>query len=550
MCFAGMTAVNAKAATVSVVSPQRQWLTILALFVAAALPLLTTDVLPLIDFYNHMARYFVLANIDHVPVLAENYQANWIILPNIGLDVLVTAALAFVPQTMADNLTILFVFAVQYGGILYFNRAATGRTSALVALLALPLLYSFILNWGFANFLLGIGMLFWGAGWWLQQRLRQPNRLVVALPVACIIAVLIFFIHGVAFAIYGLLLGAIEIGLFWQKRPRRLLDLLAAMVPLAVQAIVPVMLFLSSRISGASGGISNAEDSARRLAHDGQLADRVWELLLYRLTTIVRVAEGPTLMFDIISMALMLGLILLLVRWRRLRLVSFIWPGLLLAALLIVAVPPAMFGIGYISDRMPLFAAFLLVAGLRPQLTGDARERRVIAAMAALVALRLLVIGVTWHGYAADNRDFATVASALPPGQLVETLAVGGGRLDTQHRRCQMYGPMLVSNHGAVSRLFAGAASQPIIVRGPLLAAIASTPRPKLSQMKVDPAAFDTAIANVSKSKFPWLFLCDAGRLTRPLPPGLEMVAARGRFSLLRVNNADALAAAGGTGPG
>ncbi|MBC7507059.1 MAG: hypothetical protein H7267_15285 [Sandarakinorhabdus sp.] len=123
---------------------------------------------------------------------------------------IITALMKLVPPRLIAHITVILIFAVQYGGILYSNRILTGRTSVVTALLAVPLLYSFILNWGFANFLLGLGLLFWGAGWWLQER----HRLAVALPVAIALATLIFLVHGLAFALYGILLGSLEIGIF------------------------------------------------------------------------------------------------------------------------------------------------------------------------------------------------------------------------------------------------------------------------------------------------------------------------------------------------
>lgn len=516
-------------------SYSRNLFSIIAIFFVAIIPLFSTSILPLIDFYNHVARYYVLSNINDISYLKSNYTPNWIVIPNIGLDLITIGLMKIFPVRFVAHIAIILVFLVQYGGVLYFNRALTGKWSRFVALLIVPLLYSFILNWGFANFLLGLGLSFWGAGWWVQQRKQNPNRMAVALPIACVFAVAIFFAHGVAFALHGLLLGSIEIGLFWQSKPRRPAALVGAMILLVVQAVIPVLLFLSARISAVSAGITNADDSARRLARSGQLGQRIWELIEYRITTIVRVSEGPSFLFDALTLAAMLCLIFLLLRWGRLHFVAVLWPAVVLAGLLIVAVPPTMFGIGYISDRMPLFGAFVLVAGLQPTFRGDAREKWVIGAIAGLIGLRLLAIGINWQAYREDNLAFAAVASKLPPGQLVETIVVGGGRLDTRNRRCQMYGPLMISEHYGVSRIFAGSASQPIIIHGPLLDAINSRDRPRMTQLKINLSAYDDTIAKFAESKFPWLLLCDANRLKRPLPAGLETVAAAGRFSLLRV---------------
>ena len=54
------------------------------LFFLALVPLLATPVLPLIDFYNHLARFYVLAHVGSDPLLAANYRAHWSLVPISG----------------------------------------------------------------------------------------------------------------------------------------------------------------------------------------------------------------------------------------------------------------------------------------------------------------------------------------------------------------------------------------------------------------------------------------------------------------------------------
>lgn len=499
------------------------WL-LLLIFAVALVPLLATPVLPFIDFYNHMARYHVLATLDEDPVLAANYVAAWGILPNIGLDVLITAALAVVPQTMIAHVTAVLLFAAQYGGVLVFNRALTGRTHWLTAVLIVPLLYSFILNWGFANFLLGLGLMFGACGWWLFWR----HRLVVALPVALVAACLIFLVHGIAFALYGLTLGALEIGLWWQSKPRRIGRLATSMAALAVQAVAPVILFAMAATSKSAEGLTNADESVARLARSGDLAGRLWRLAEYRLQTILRVAEGPSLWFDAAALMLTLVAIVLLLRRGQLRLPGAALPVLAMGLLLVAVVPPAMFGVGYIADRMPLFLALLVVGCLA------VRGRPAPALAAALVAItlvRLAAITIDWGGYAADNRDFRQVAAALPPGTLVEYVFTHTERLDPA-RRCQMYGPMLIAEHGSVGRLFANATQQPLQVRGSLQAAMSAETRPSFAE-RSRPDYVPRVVQAAGRAGFPWLLLCDGDDVT--LPPGARLAARSGRFRLLHL---------------
>jgi hypothetical protein len=321
-----------------------------AIFGVAILPVLTTPIIPIIDFYNHLARYFVLATLDQTPFLQRSYASAWAILPNIGLDLIGTALLKWVDPMRAGHIMVLAMMANLYASVLVFNHRLTGRSSMLTAILLVPLLYSFIFTWGFANFLFGLGLCFWGASWWLAWR-RRPW---VGIPVACVIAVAIFLCHGLAFALYGLLLGGLELGFFLTSRERRFSSLAAYGAALAVQAVAPAILFLISATATVSGGVTGADETVRKLIHTGGLADRIVQIIVYRLQTIFRVAEGPSLWFDVVSLILTVALLAALA-WRgRLRLHPVAWPAMAIAAALVIIVPPGMFGVAYVADRMPL----------------------------------------------------------------------------------------------------------------------------------------------------------------------------------------------------
>ena len=353
-------------------------------FVLACLPVVISPVLPTIDFYDHLNRYFVLAKLSGRPFLGENYQSNWSLLPNIGLDVLGTGLMRWGDPSLVPKIITLFVFLVQYSGVLAFNRVLTGRFSVVTGILCAPLLYSFIFVWGFANFLLGIGLVFWGAAAWLALR----RRLAIAIPAGMVFGLVIFLTHGVAFALYGISLGGLELG-FFLLEGEGLKAFLQRMAALAVQAVAPAALFFVSATAKASGGVTTAGESLHQLAHRGSLAQRLTDLALYRLQTIVRVAEGPTLWFDVTTLAATAALVLWLAARGRVSLPKIIWPALLIGAILIVIVPPAMFGVGYVSDRMPLFFAFVLVGGLAFRVRFDRVDAVPVGLLIALAAVRV-----------------------------------------------------------------------------------------------------------------------------------------------------------------
>ncbi len=500
-----------------------------ALFLIATLPVLSVPVLPMIDFYDHLSRYFVLSHIDANGFLQQNYQSAWGILPNIGLDILGTGLMKVAGPLSVAHVIVLVIFAVQYFGILFFNRQLTGRPSLLVGVLAVPLLYSFIFTWGFANFLLGLGLVFWAAGFWIALR----RRLVLAAAVGSLCAVVIFLTHGVAFALYGLLVGALEFGFLWKEKRLQIGPMARSVAALGVQAIAPVLLFKLSATSKAAEGFTNADESVRKLAHTGMLADRLRDLAVYRFETIWRVAETPLAWLDAASFVAALGILGALIARRRVRLDGRVWAAIALGLVLVAIVPPTLFGVGYIADRMPLFLAFTVVGALVADGRKDRFDRLCQAALVALVIARLAVIGVGWRQYSDDFDAYLTTTKALQPGRVVVYVSAARvNRLDARPR-CEMFGPLMIPLRGEAAPLFAYGSQQPIRLSGALKSAVDAQP----TMTGPRPISFqdDLIAAAVRLQRFDYVLICDAERLTRPLPMGAQVVSHSGRFTLVKI---------------
>lgn len=503
------------------------------LFIVALIPIISTPVLPLIDFYNHLARYFVLSHVEHSEFLKENYASNWSILPNIGMDVIGTLLLSMFPPLMSAKILAILIFATIYSGALYLNRQISGSWSPLVAILLVPLLYSYIFIWGFANFLFGLGLALWSAGWWLRTR----HRLVLALPVAAALAVLIFLAHGLAFALYGILVGALELGLFLASADRRLGVAAKYFVALALQALVPAIMFISTTTAKAQTGLTNADESVRRLLDNNELVERIAELLRYRLQTIVRVAEGPNIWFDILTLSATAGLVLALTANGRIRFTPMTWPAIGLAAILVIVTPPALFGVGYVADRMPLFLALIIVASITPQLRRDGFERICIAAILALTVIRIGYITYDWQKYRRDFAEFRAISEAIPPQSLVTGFSISLKEHVDTAPRCEMYGPLLIAIGGQAGPLFANATQQPLRLVGDLRKGADAMPRAgALSDL--DAPTFFTRYINAAHAAgyYQYMLICKAERLQEPLPPGAAVVAKTNRFTLVRLH--------------
>ena len=493
------------------------------LFIIAMSPLAVTPVLPLIDHYNHLVRFYVLAHLDSSPLLQQHYRAQWTVTPDMGLDFLAIPLLRVAPPLVAAHLIVMGVLALLYSGALYFNRALTGQRSVLVAVLMLPLLYSYILNWGFMNFLLGLGIVFWGGGWWLRHR----RDLRVGVPVASLFALATFFTHGVAFAMYGVLLVSLEMGIFFDSPDRDVRKLTRTLCWVAIQAVIPALLFIWWRLNTVP--LSIPEFSGGPLPpppHNG----------LYRLKGILRVEEGPAYWFDIATFVLQTVLALILLAQGRLSIARKAWPLIAISIMLVAAVPSQMFGAFYISDRVPLFAALCLLGAVSfTAAQWTTWSRFACGALVAIVFVRIGAIAADWRGYARDYREFKSIAEKIPPGSMTLGVMVGSGHHETGVSRCEMYGPLLVTNYGQIGPTFDDANQHPLVLTGALKRANDSLARNArvTNEMTTD---FNPYMTTAAASGYDHLLVCNPKMLTHPFPAGMNVIAETPRFALLRVN--------------
>lgn len=494
------------------------------LFAAAMLPLLATPVLPLIDLYNHVARFFVLSHLGSSSVLPTYYESHWSLLPDMGVDVLATPLLTFVPPLIAAHLIVVFIMAVIFGGVLYFRRMVTGQRSLLVAAMLLPLLYSYILNWGFANFLLGLGFAFWGAGWWFSHR----DRPWLAVPVSCVISILIFLTHGLAFGLYGVMVAALEVGLFVRAPTHRPLDLVRALCLTAIQAIIP-LLFLLFWMGGTKPPTEALQSvSLESMGYPPGFAGRA----LKRLVPILRVEEGPSYAFDIATFLIQAAAVFFLFWRRQIRIAPMCWPLLIAAALTVGVGVPQLFGVSYITDRMPLFAGLALLGVLSFRAEPWPLASRIAGAvLVGVVVVRLAAVAMSWHAYGAQYREFQSVAAHIPPGSLTIGVGIGSGFHETNVPRCEMYGPLLVSQYGQAGPLFADAKQQPLGLVGRLKDAVATL---HANQPLERPSDYARFMSDAASAGFDYMLVCNAHLLTQPYPDNAALVAQTAHFALLR----------------
>jgi hypothetical protein len=383
-----------------------RWFAVVGLLaVVLAAPFALVDVPPVLDYPNHLARYFVLAHPDD-PVLSLMYAPHWGILPNLGMDILGVAMLRITDVYLGGKILLALSLFAPVIGVMTYHRVAFGRTSywplgaGLVA-------YNGVFFLGFMNFLLSVGLaLIAGAGW---IALRRRELLLAPIAAGAFATAAIFFCHIVGTALFAVLIGADEASLLWKRlnsgslKPR---DLGCAAGAVAAALSPAAILYFLSPLNARAESVG-----------DWRGMSKLWRILTPFMTTSAE-----------LTLATAIAIAALLIPLRR-RLQFAPGVPLALAGLVVafVVCPQSMKGGAFIDIRFALMIGLLLFAGIQPNLSiGEATLTSVV--VATLIVVRSGYVATTWLDHRHDLADVRAAIAQVQPGARV--LAAWGHPLD------------------------------------------------------------------------------------------------------------------------
>ena len=501
--------------------------------VAAAcclVPLFASPVFPLIDFYAHMARYFALAHVGSESLISENYQAAWRPLPNIALDFLGVGIMRILPPLAGAKVMAALVVLAPFLGTLVLARSLHGRISTLNVALSGILAFSFILAWGFVSFLVGLGLALAAIGFWISMREQKQLQFAIG----AVAAIALLFVHGLVFALWGLVLAAVEVALNRSRGRRGWRAQLLPLGRLSLLAIVPFVLFSQMRTVAAEGGVTTSFANLKGFVEAGTFWPRLAEELWTRTDAFLRVAESSWPYADRLFGLVLWGTLMMGIVSGALRIDRRLLPALVLVCLLIAAMPPNMFGVGHLSERVPLVLLALLAASVSTQ-TGYLGSKLVPSILVVLFPLHQTMVAVGWWQERSSYIAYINALSELEPGGLGASMLVGDASDRDVGRDCMpLRFLMLLQNRKSVET-FANPTQQPLALAGPLLSAVAaSKPVAGDNNTKSD----ETRLAELFAAGFDTVVVCSA----TPSPsPVFQMSTARlhsqhEKWSLYRAN--------------
>jgi hypothetical protein len=388
--------------------PTLWWLTFAALIAILLIPLFLTEIPPLLDYPNHLARMDILFRLPDDADLARIYGTSWRIVPNIGIDIAMPALMHVMPLMAVGKVFVGLALILPLIGVIALHRVAF-RTVSYWPLAAGLVAYNRLFFSGFLNFLIGIGLALLGAALW---RALQDRSALLRVGTAVVVAVIIFFCHLIAVAFYGLLLLGFELARGW-KMPWR--DRLMRLVLSAVPFIIPAIFYLRAPISaGTPAGGHGLADAIKHY---------YWALMASPPGLKTYGLMGPFLTYnrllDAGALVLVIAVLVLFAVGRRLRVAPALAGIFILLLVAYPAVPFFLMQTAWVDQRLPILAGFLLFAGTLPRVATGRTARLMAVAFAAAILARTAVIGLVWAGHDAQIADFRHVIAPVGPGDRV-----------------------------------------------------------------------------------------------------------------------------------
>ena len=359
-----------------------------ALVLIAAAPLIWPHIPPLTDLMGHMGRYRVeLADPDS-PLLTRFYSFEWAVMGNLGIDLLIVPMSKLFGLELGVKLIILAIPPLTALGMLLVAREVHGRIPA-TAVFALPLIYGFPFQWGFANFALSIALTLNAFALWL--RLGKLGRLRLRSALFVPIGALIWFAHSFGWGVLGLLAFSAEFvrhreqgdGFFKSGWHGGL-----ACLPLA-----PPLLLMVAWRSGTVGG---------------QTTD--WFNWAAKFVYLLSALRNHAMILDLCSLALIFSLIVFGLLGRGLRMNRTLGHATVVLIATYILLPRIALGSAYTDMRVVPYMLAIAVLGLEPKTL----DRRWLNAFAlAAIALFAVRIGISTVRFAQIDRNYREQLQAL-----------------------------------------------------------------------------------------------------------------------------------------
>ena len=371
----------------------------------ASIPILLYPWPPLSDYINHLSRMHVIATVGSDRDLAQFYQVQWQVIPNLMMDLIVPVLQRAMNVYLAGQVYTIMTFVLILSGTLALNRQLYRHWSVL-PLIAFPLLYNNVFLVGTMNYLFGIGLALWALASWVALRERA---LVLRLAVSTLFVLALFFCHLFAVGVYGLGLLAFELHRLLVLRRRE---------PLALHR--PMQRRVPAWADFVASGLPFLPVLPLLLMSPTWTLrwDFTWEFngKLKGLLYVIEVYSHSATFF--LATIVAVGA-LFAVRHRALRFHPFGWMLLAVGTATYLALPRVLFDTYMADQRLPIALAFMIIACAHLDLRDEFVRRGFATVLVLLLAVRAFEVQGVWRDLSRGTASFRDSVRQIERGSKV-----------------------------------------------------------------------------------------------------------------------------------
>lgn len=365
---------------------------------ATLMPIWDSLIPPLLDYPDHLARAYVIANHQTIPELSQYYRVEWGLIPNLASDLIVPILCRIMPIYNAGAAFLSISILVTVSGVAILHRLVHREWSPWSFLVFFFIFNSAFLL-GFVNYVFGVGVALWGFIAWLTLRDKHPALAVV---VCTTVALALFFFHLAAFGFYAICCFGYEL---YRLGPRSGINLKPFLLA-QIQFVVPALLMFLGSATGTQGlEFRTLEAKIHMLA--GSMGYLVYP-----------VGEAAPL----ISIWLPV-LVVVLAAFGRLRVERSLVVPFALLVLAVLVLPKELFGSHGLDNRLlyPSALVGIVATNFAPRVRGGGRV--LVAILIVLPCLfRIGEINTQWNKSQVVYDAYRHAYRQLPSGSTMGTL--------------------------------------------------------------------------------------------------------------------------------
>ncbi|MGZ3762929.1 MAG: GtrA family protein [Mucilaginibacter sp.] len=376
----------------------------LLLFIITIFPLLKFKYPILIDYPNHLAGYFIQANIDNDVWLKENYKIEWHIKPYLIIEWLGGILAQYMDIYTAGKMVLMLGIFFICAGALFIRKAVSGYID-LWMVTAFVFIYNYILFYGFVNYYVGAGFALISMGGWIK--LRKTHAFVNVM-LFSILSTFLFLCHLFALFIYAVFVISYELGMYkYSKEKYVFYNLIKAVA----QFIFPLILFLSFHDNGYDIYVGD-------IYRYGNFYEKVAALL------------SPIMFYDdkyslyVIEVVVILLLVIRLFFRSDIKIHDNMKLPLLSFLFLSVITPSFLAGVWGLDFRFPFVLMILLVVSVQFDNNKNSMNfvRSVVLISIALACFKIYLINDRWEKIGLQYQEFENSLQNIELGAKVLTI--------------------------------------------------------------------------------------------------------------------------------